>query len=219
VRRNIPTIIIEERMLLREGIAALLHGTCYKVIANVASVSEIPYLKLSPGRPLLIILGLLRGRDETLRAVQDVRQAVKVVKLVAVGESLRDDFREINDDGIDAIVFNVGSSDALLKVLDLVLIGQQIVILAPPLESEPVNHTVGHAPTGTIARSGAATESGTKRVGEMLVSSLNSQLSERQQQVLICVARGESTSRRKIEQLGPLARIGVFSEKCKAGRN
>jgi hypothetical protein len=28
-----------------------------------------------------------------------------------------------------------------------------------------------------------------------------------------------ATSRRKIEQFGPLARIDVFSEKCKAGRN
>ena len=64
MRRIIPTLIIEERTLLREGIAALLHDTCYKVIGCIASVSEIPDLKLSPERALLTVLGLSRGRVE-----------------------------------------------------------------------------------------------------------------------------------------------------------
>src|SRR4051812_13373578 len=117
-------------MLLRKGLAALLHDTCYKVVACIASVSEISDLKLSPERALLIVLGLSCGREETLRAAQGVRHAIKVYKIVAVGERLDDcDFQEIFNGGIDAIVFNVGSSVALLKALELILIGQQVVIL------------------------------------------------------------------------------------------
>src|SRR5262245_22391993 len=108
MKRSIPTIIIEERTLLREGLAVLLHDTCYKVVASIASVSEIPDLKLAPERTLLTLLGLSRGRDEILRSVQRVRHAIKVSKLVAIGERWRDDdFHEILNGGVDAIVFNV----------------------------------------------------------------------------------------------------------------
>jgi len=167
VKRNIPTIIIEHRTLLREGLAALLQDTCYKVVASIASVSEIPDLKLSPGRSLLTLLGLLRGRDETLRAVQGVRHAVKVAKLVAVGERLGDhNFQEILNGGVDAIVFNVSSSDALLMALDLTLIGQEVVILGrrPEQKASRLTTAVRIPKLGRsrIARSEAVTEGGNK---------------------------------------------------------
>jgi two-component system, NarL family, nitrate/nitrite response regulator NarL len=195
VKRNIPTVIIEPRTLLREGLAALLQDTCYKVVASIESISEIPDLKLPPEHALLIILGLSCGRDETLRAVQCVRQAVKVAKLVAVGERLGDhSFQEILNGGVDAIVFNVGSSDALLTALELTLIGQQVVILGRQLESRSLDHgrpppAVDDTQTGPISRSEAASDSETRSLG---LPNPHTQLSGREQQVLICVARGES---------------------------
>jgi len=195
VKRNIPTIIIEQRTLLREGLAALLQDTCYKVVASIASVSEIPDLKLSPKRALLILLGLSCGRDETLRTVQRVRHDIKVYKLVAVGEHFGDhDFQEILNGGVDAIVFNVGSSDALLKALELTLIGQQVVILGRTLERSSLDPgrpplAVDDTQAAPIARSEAASDSEARSLG---LPNPHTQLSGREQQVLICVARGES---------------------------
>src|SRR5262249_7221224 len=86
VRRNVRTIIIDERPLLCVGLIVLLHDTRYKCIASIAAASDIPGLKLSPGRALLTVLGVSRGPNETLRAVQRVRQAIKVCKIVAIDE-------------------------------------------------------------------------------------------------------------------------------------
>jgi len=196
VKHNIPTIIIEERTLLREGLAALLNDTSYKVVANIASVSDIPDLKLSTGRAVLTLMGLSRGRDESLRTVQRVRDAIKGCKLVAVGERFSDhDFQEILKGGVDAIVFDIASSDALLKTLDLTFIEQQLVILARPSESESRHHAapplaVDHAVRAVTPE--AASELGRKSLGVALVANLHTQMSEREQQVLICVARGDS---------------------------
>jgi len=181
VKRSIPTIIVEKRTLLREGVTSLLHDTHYKLLASVVSPSEIPHLRLSPGRALLTILGLWGGLDETLRAVQTVRRIIPGCKIVAIGEHAGDlDFREILSSGVDAIVFNVGSSEALLKAIDLAFLGQQLVILGPSVDSDPTTK--------------AETEIGSKTKNFTGPSQPNSHfhLSEREQQVLLCVARGES---------------------------
>jgi two-component system nitrate/nitrite response regulator NarL len=168
------------------------------VIASLASVSEIPDLKLSRERAFLIVLGLSRGREETLHIVRSVRQTIKVCKLVVIGERSREHaFQEFLNGGVDAIAFNVGSSDALLKVLDLALIGQQVVILGRPLENVSLDHSapphaVDHAHPGPITRSELAGDSDARSLSAPLVTNPHTQLSEREQQVLICVARGES---------------------------
>jgi two-component system, NarL family, nitrate/nitrite response regulator NarL len=181
VKRSIPTIIVEKRTLLREGVTSLLHDTHYKLLVSVVSPSEIPHLRLSPGRPLLTILGLWGGLDETLRAVQTVRRIIPGCKIVAIGEHFGDlDFQEILNSGVDAIVFNVGSSEALLKAIDLAFLGQQLVILGQPVDSDPT--TKAEIETG----------SKTKNFTGASPPNPNVHLSEREQQVLLCVARGES---------------------------
>jgi two-component system, NarL family, nitrate/nitrite response regulator NarL len=198
VKRSIPTIVVEKRTLLREGVTSLLRDTHYKLLASVVSPSEIPHLRLSPGRPLLTILGLWGGLDETLRAVQTVRRIIPGCKIVAIGEHFGDlDFQEILNSGVDAVVFNVGSSEALLKAIDLAFLGQQLVILGQPLDSAP--HHEGAPPlapnsgsTRTTTKSEIETGSKTRNLTGASPPNPNFHLSEREQQVLLCVARGES---------------------------
>jgi two-component system nitrate/nitrite response regulator NarL len=127
-----------------------------------------------------------------------VRRAIEVCKLVAIGERSRDqEVQELLNGGIDAIVFNVGSSEALRKVLDLALIGQQVVILGRAPESASLDHSApslvaDHSQTGSIARPTAANGSGPRSLSPTLVPNPHTQLSEREQQILNCVARGES---------------------------
>jgi two-component system nitrate/nitrite response regulator NarL len=181
--------------LLREGITSLLHDTCYKVVASVASLSEIRDLRLSPGLPLLTILGLWRGLDDTLRTVQSVRRIIPGCKIVAIGEHFRD--FEFLKSGVDAIVFNVGSSEALLKAIDLAFLGQQLVILGQPVYDDP--HREGAPPlapsdgaTRTTKKSETKTGSKSKNFSGASLPNPHAHFSEREQQVLLCVARGDS---------------------------
>jgi two-component system nitrate/nitrite response regulator NarL len=202
VKRSIPTIIVEKRTLLREGVTSLLHNTCYKILASVGSLPEIPHLRISPGRPLLTIIGLWGGLDETLLTVQGVRRLVPGCKIVAIGEHFGDlDFQELLNSGVDAIVFNVGSSEAFLKSIDLALLGQPLVILGQPVDNDP--HHEGAPPlapsngsTRTTPKSEIETGSKTKKnLTGASPPSPHFHLSEREQQVLRCVARGESNKK------------------------
>jgi two-component system, NarL family, nitrate/nitrite response regulator NarL len=175
--------------LLREGVTSLLNNTRYKILASVASVSEIPRLRLSPGRPLLTMLGLSGGLEETLQMVQSVRRTLPASKIVAIGEHFGDlELHDILNSGVDAIVFNVGSSEALLKVIDLAFLGQQLVIPGQPAaESDP-------RPEGGSTQKMTKSEikAGPKKRNFTGASNPHFHLSAREQQVLLCVARGQS---------------------------
>ena len=45
VKRTIPTVIIEKRAPLREGLNSLLRNGAYKVVASVGSLTEIAELR------------------------------------------------------------------------------------------------------------------------------------------------------------------------------
>ena len=190
MKRSIPTIVVEKRTLFREGVTSLLNDTRYKILASLASVSEIPHLRLSPGRPLLTMLGLSGGLDETLQMVQCVRRTVPGSKIVAIGEHFGDlELKDILNSGVDAIVFNIGSSEALLKVIDLVFLGQQLII-----PGQPVDRGLRPEDGSTRATTKSEIKTGSKKKNLTGASPPDPHfhLSEREQQVLLCVARGES---------------------------
>ena len=72
MKHSVPSIVIERRALLREGLAALLHDTRYKVIATLEKISDLSSLTPLAARPTLILLGLWDGIAEALKAVQKV---------------------------------------------------------------------------------------------------------------------------------------------------
>jgi two-component system nitrate/nitrite response regulator NarL len=191
-------MIVEARTLLREGLTSLLHDTCYKVVASVASVAEIREPRLQLKRPALIVLGVWGAYQETLRAVQSARRIIPASKIVAIGERFGDvDFQEILDSGVDAVVFNVGSSEALLKAIDLVFLGQQLVFLGQPTDSDHYHEDVSPiAPGAGLVRAttkvGAGGDSTTTDISASVSFVLTAHLSDRERQVLLCLARGDS---------------------------
>jgi DNA-binding NarL/FixJ family response regulator len=132
VKRLVPTIIIDERILSRQGVASLLHGTDYKVIASISSLSALRDIKPPADRPLLAVVGFSCSPCDTLKLVGEVHRLLPGSKVVAVGECFDGlDLAHVQDSGIDGIVFDVDSSEALLKAFDLALLGQQLVIMKP----------------------------------------------------------------------------------------
>jgi len=196
--QTVPTLVVEKRTLLREGIASLLQDTTYKIVASIASASEIPKLKFPSGPPTLGILGLGDNLEEMLRTIKCVRELIADGKIVAIGERYGHlDFNEILNAGVDCIVFNVGSGEGLLKVFDLTFLGQQVVILGSTARTEP-----HHEETPSRAGSDHATTTTTTsdredgaiptNIGQSLALGLTAHLSDREQQVLLCVARGQT---------------------------
>jgi two-component system nitrate/nitrite response regulator NarL len=158
-----------------------------------------------PEFPQLAILGLSGDSQENSDAVRKLREFSPECKIVAIVE--RADIFDLNqllNCGIDSILFNVASAEALLKVFDLVLLGQHVIIFdrGQIIESNHQVANIGHelspssAPQGgngdtdfSSGAEGAPSMNGGVPDG---IESASVQLSNRERQILACVARGDA---------------------------
>jgi two-component system nitrate/nitrite response regulator NarL len=185
VRQRISTIIIGRRALLREGIASLLQGTNYKVAGTVGSAAELKQVRLPDGRRMLAIIGI----DGTNGNLDIVFEAIKLLrslgdcKVVLVAEtSTPIDLDRVIALAPDGYIHNLGSRDILIRSLELTLLNQQVFVLGTPIASA-IGEDYGSNVASIVPRDPKGSE---VRQGK------SPPLSQRERQVLICLAHGES---------------------------
>ena len=187
MKHCVPSIIIERRTLLREGLAALLHDTRYKVIATLETASNLSGLAPLAARPTLILLGLWDGIAEAQKAIQEVG-SLPNRKVVVVAESAgTPEIQELLRSGANGVIVNVSSRDVFIKALDLAFLDQEFVVIGhqfmpmadPKAEQAPAPETKPHSSDDNGREHSAR--------GDAI-----QQLSERERQVLACLTRGES---------------------------
>ena len=186
MKHCVPVIIVERRTLLREGLAALLHDTRYKVIATLATVSDLSRVAPLAARPTLILLGPWDGIAEALKAIQEVGSPPSS-KVVVVAESAGTlEIQGLLRSGANGVIVNVSSRDVFIKALDLafldqefVVIGHQFMPLADPKAEKTPAPEMGKDSTDGNDREPCGTGGAIR------------QLSDRERQVLACLTRGE----------------------------
>jgi len=189
MKQSVPAIIVERRTLLREGLAALLHDTPYRVVASLATIAEFPTIPPLAARPTLILLGLWDGIGEAVKALQEVRSLPRESKVVIVADSAgTPEIQELLGSGASGIILNVSSREVLIKALDLAFLDQEFVVMSH--QSMPL--TDGKAEK--MEAEGKATESMDCDAHHHDASRGDGflQLSERERQILACLTRGES---------------------------
>jgi two-component system nitrate/nitrite response regulator NarL len=179
------TVIVTPSALLREGIASLLQGTRYKVVASAATAAELSSARYPSERQTLAILGidLQNGNpDQVHESVRLLRSLLPDAKVVLVGETdRRIDSQRVLALSVDACIFNLSSRDALLNVLEIVFLGQRVFVFAKTSTTnaeEDVEFT--DPPKGS--QSDDPSRLGSNGHG----------LSPRESQVLACLAQGSS---------------------------
>jgi two-component system nitrate/nitrite response regulator NarL len=141
MKRNVATVVLAPRTLLREGLTAVLHDSNFRVVASIATPDE---LSLLPGRLGLVILCLSMGSREDLDCLEKKLPTTRDYKIVVVAETSglagQPEISEILRSGADAYILNVHSRDVLLKCLDLAALGKKLVVVGengvPPKLSE-----------------------------------------------------------------------------------
>ena len=204
VKRTVPIVVVEPRTLLREGVMALLHGTAYRIVFSGCAVSDLPGPRLAPEPPQLAVLGLSGNLQENAASIRKLRELWPECKVVALGDRAGlFELKDILNCGFDGILFNVASAEALLKVFDLVLLGQhvvifdrgqfgqssQVVIEGPELSPVSAHNGGNRDPEAVSAAADSAlpVNGGPKPVHPAAVH-----LSNRERQILACVARGDA---------------------------
>ena len=181
MKRNVATVILAPRTLLREGLTALIHDSNFKVVASIGTPDELS--QLAPGRVGLVILCLSMGSREDLDYLEKILPTTRDYKIVVVAETSglagQPEISEILRSGADAYILNVHSRDVLLKCLDLAVLEQKLVVLGEngvPLKFSQVRTrpTQSNGPPPRCSVNGAA------------------RFSDRELEILSCLARGDS---------------------------
>jgi two-component system nitrate/nitrite response regulator NarL len=178
VSKSTPTIIVTPSVLLREGIVSVLQNTHYKVVATAAGPAELPHVLYSKGRASLAVLGMDSGNgnlDEigkSIRLLRSLMPDCKVALIIEANEPI--DARRVLTLSPDACIFNLGSRDTLIKILELTFMDQRVFALSQSMAiaNDPAVKTVGN---DVPNRAGASPT-----------------LSPREHQILVSVAEGRS---------------------------
>ena len=172
--KSTPTIIVA-RAVLREGIASILQNTTYKVVATAATPRELAHFR-QPATLAIVGPGKL---DEIVENVRLLRSSMPDGKLVLITDGTID-LARILAMSPDGCIVNLGSGDTLVKVLELVLMDQQIFAM---------DRSIAMTAIESAART--AGDNATKQVVSELCES-NASLSPRERQILISIAEGKS---------------------------
>src|SRR6516165_5779767 len=186
------TVIVGQRALFREGVAALLRHTPYKVISTAERSSELRNVRASGSRTLVIL-----GVDET-ESASAVSENIKTLRslfpggtIVVIAETRSSaSFEQIIVAAPDGYVSNLKSRDVLLKLLDVVLLDQQVILLSRPA---PASTAVDEGDSGKCAnpRNSIAVDN-RQCLSVRSVGAKDPQLSQREREILLRLAEGES---------------------------
>jgi two-component system, NarL family, nitrate/nitrite response regulator NarL len=115
--KNIATIIVEPRLLVREALASLMASHSYHVVGGVASTADIDDTSLAADAPRLVILGALRGED-VATAASSIRKLWPESKIVLLFDHASPvDFQKLLAWEIDGCIPLSASPDTLIGTL------------------------------------------------------------------------------------------------------
>jgi two-component system nitrate/nitrite response regulator NarL len=175
VSKSTPTIIVTPSVLLREGIVSVLQNTHYKVVATVAGPAELPHVPYSKGQASLAILGMNAGNgnlDEIGKSIRLLRSLMPDCKVALIVEANKPiDPQRMVTLSPDACIFNLGSRDTLIKILELTFMDQRVFALSDSMAmtlSDPVVKTAGN--THDVPNPAGASPTLSPRERQILVS-------------------------------------------------
>jgi len=196
--QNTGTIIVGQRALFREGVAALLRHTSYKVIAIAQRCSELKNVRASGSRTL-VILGVDDENGNACEAGQNIEaQNIEALRslfpgstIVVIAETRRPaNFQKIMMAAPDGYVSNLTSRDVLLKLLDVTLLDQQVIVLSrPTFFPTPADEDNSNKCTNS---ENAATDYNRQCLSTRAVGDRDPQLSHREREILTRLAQGDS---------------------------
>lgn len=185
------TVIIIPRVLLREGVASLLQGTRYKILASVARLAELSSSCCPKGQQTLAIVGIDLQNcdlDEVAESIRLLRSLLPDGKVVLVAETdERIDPQRVLALSSDACIFNLGSRDTLINVLELTFLDQRVFVFTESIATTFKEATTSKEDVEFTDPARDLLPDGPYRLG------INGhRLSPRESQVLSCLTEGKS---------------------------
>jgi two-component system, NarL family, nitrate/nitrite response regulator NarL len=134
---QVPTVVLAESPILRQGLVSLLEKTHYRVTSAVEDLSET---STEHGGAELVVIGIAVEGEKMTAALRKLRRLLLTAKLVVVADrpDQCDPF-DLLDHGADGCIVEVAGKEVLLKALDLALLQQRLIVIghSGPLTRPP----------------------------------------------------------------------------------
>ncbi len=192
--QSTSTVIVGHRALLREGLVALLQYTPYKVIASASRASELKNVHVPEGRRTLVIMGIDDGNGsgtEIAESISLLRSLFSESRVVLVAETRGPtDMQQILSLSPNGYIANLGSRDVLIKVLELALLDQRVIVLSRSTPTPKLDdHTESDKQVSLVPSSAPGDLQNSSTVA---IAANDPLLSQRERQILFRLAEGDS---------------------------
>jgi two-component system, NarL family, nitrate/nitrite response regulator NarL len=203
-KNRVPTIIIAKNSLFREGLSRILPSERYEVVASTSSLDMDVISRLKQAEIGLLVLGAGPDADETVEQLNLYREQLQAGYSVIISELEKPlDIVSALQAGASACLTKDTTSDALLKTIELVMLGETVVphgLLLHLLKSE-------EAWLGDGANENASSKpeleifSSAPTLFDVRPSGSSPQLSAQEKRILSCLIVGDSNKMiaRKVE--------------------
>lgn len=126
--RLVTTVLVEQNSLFREGLAKILQGSRFRVGAAVTQLSDTRQKLVSDTKEALFIIGLGEDHGSCSSDVQRVREEYPLARIVVLADRyVLHQLLEVLRGGASGYLVKSISSEALIKSLDLVMLGETVL--------------------------------------------------------------------------------------------
>src|SRR6202045_1361410 len=184
-RRSFATILVGKSILLREGLARILHSADFRILASVSCVDDLLPSKLQPHQPLFLVVHTGDDFDAAVEQIELLRDQHPGGRIAIVADHYRlgelvSAFRA----GANGYFVDVMTCDVFIKSMELVMMGE--TIFPPPFLSFVLGPEGDHLGEGGLRK---------EKNQAILVTTqdmLAPQLSAREKSILRCLIEGDS---------------------------
>jgi DNA-binding NarL/FixJ family response regulator len=184
-RQTFATILVGKSILLREGIARILHAANFRILASVARVEDLLPRKIQQSRPLFLVIHTGDDFDAAVEQIELFREQHPGGRIAIVADHYRlvemvSAFRA----GANGYFADVMTCDVFIKSIELMMMGETIfppAFLSSVLvaESDHLGEPVPPDETGQAVLGTAE-------------HAIVPQLSPREKSILHCLIEGDS---------------------------
>ena len=184
-QQSFATILVGKKILLREGLAKILHSANFRILASVSCADDLLPSKLQLQQPLFLVVHTGNDFDVAIEQIEILRDQYPGGRIAIVADHYRlgelvSAFRA----GANGYFVDVMTCDVFIKSMELVMMGE--TIFPPPFLSFVLGPEGDHLGEGVLRK---------EKNQAILVTTqdmLTPQLSAREKSILRCLIEGDS---------------------------
>ena len=190
-QQSFATILVGKSVLLREGLARILHSPNFRIVASVSCADELPPSQPRPERPLFLIVHTGDDFDAAIEQIEIIRSRDPAGRIAIVADRYRlAELVSALRAGANGYFVDVMTCDVFVKSIELVMMGE--TIYPPAFLSFVIDPDASSFDETAPRDEQRAIPVATEDTMSATEDTIAPQLSPRERSILRCLVEGDS---------------------------